>query len=564
LIPSTIEGNGIGHIKRMLSLSKELDEDTYLYINKEDRLRLSPIFEDYEKTNIIDELKDLDSYKKIVIDLRNLEIDFFEQILKGHNTIAIDEGGVCREKIPYLIDILPLPDRFSSPNIRSLSFLSFPEIIRREKNNKILVSFGGEDPAKLTEKFCEQIKTQCKELISRLTIVLGPIYKGNIPDSQFEVLHSPSSLYGVLPSYSGVICSFGITAFEANHLEIPVLMVNPGDYHEELSRISGFTSAGITRGDMNKIKQFIINPSSLKLVEIDSDESSLSTFIHMIDEVDVKCPVCSNNSFLVQARFKWRTFNRCSHCGMLYMLNFNKNKIKYDKEYFFNQYENQYGKTYLDDFDHISDLSEERLNIIGKITGKKKNILDVGCAYGPFIKKAFHLGYFSFGTDISDDAVSYVKNELNINALCCEFDKFKIPKTWNIEYFDILTMWYVIEHFEDLGSILKRVNTLLKIGGVFAFSTPNGSGISSRNNQNDFLYNSPDDHYTIWEPHKSSAILNLFGFKLVKIRITGHHPERFHSFLKKTEFGRRILRFKSRLFKMGDTFVIYAKKEREL
>jgi spore coat polysaccharide biosynthesis predicted glycosyltransferase SpsG len=118
LIPSTIEGNGIGHIKRMLSLSKELDEDTYLYINKEDRLRLSPIFEDYEKTNIIDELKDLDSYKKIVIDLRNLEIDFFEQILKGHNTIAIDEGGVCREQIPYLIDILHLPDRFSSPNIR--------------------------------------------------------------------------------------------------------------------------------------------------------------------------------------------------------------------------------------------------------------------------------------------------------------------------------------------------------------------------------------------------------------------------------------------------------------
>ena len=41
-------------------------------------------------------------------------------------------------------------------------------------------------------------------------------------------------------------------------------------------------------------------------------------------------------------------------------------------------------------------------------------------------------------------------------------------------------MWYVIEHFQDLKSVLTKVNELLKKDGIFAFSTPSAEGVSAK------------------------------------------------------------------------------------
>jgi len=543
-------------------LSSEIDSD--VYIEKSDLPRIQCVLNDFPQCRIISDFDHIDSYSKIIVDKRELEESLYHDYLQGRNIIAIDEGGSLREKFPYLIDILPLPTRFGNPNIRSVSFLNLPEKKNVKKNGRILVSFGGEDPRGLTEIFCRDLLEKQKDLISYITIVLGPLYKGKTPDPDFHILNKPSTLTNILPEYNGLICSFGITAFEANHLNIPVLLINPGEYHEELSQISGFESAGVQSIDMDKVTSFITNPQNSSLVKVDSEEMSLSNFLNNLDDIDIVCPTCSSRDFKVKARFKWRTYNRCGNCGMLYMLNYNKNRIKYDKEYFFNQYENQYGKTYLDDFEHIAQLASDRLKIITKIHPAGKTIIDVGCAYGPFLKKARDLGYQPFGTDISEDAVSYVNDQLEIEVICSQFDKFSIPQTWGLDQFDILTMWYVIEHFKDLTVVLKKINTLLKVGGIFSFSTPSGSGISSKNNEVDFLKNSPDDHYTIWEPERSGQILDIYGFKVVKRRITGHHPERFNSFLSKRDSGRKILGLKSRILELGDTFEIYAEKVRDL
>ena len=131
--------------------------------------------------------------------------------------------------------------------------------------------------------------------------------------------------------------------------------------------------------------------------------------------------------------------------------------------------------------------------------------------------------------------------------------------------FDILTMWYVIEHFSNLDQILTRVNTILKLGGLFAFSTPNSSGISGRKKMEVFLNSSPLDHITIWNPEISEVVLNRYGFKIKKIRITGHHGERFPGFSGiKSKLGYKILNYLSRLFNLGDTFEVYAEKIKEL
>jgi SAM-dependent methyltransferase len=130
------------------------------------------------------------------------------------------------------------------------------------------------------------------------------------------------------------------------------------------------------------------------------------------------------------------------------------------------------------------------------------------------------------------------------------------------ELFNVITLWYVLEHFEEPGKALAAINGLLKTGGVLAFSTPSASGISRKKSLHTFLENSPADHVTIWDPRRTAAVLKHYGFRLKKRVVTGHHPERFPRLFAIL----RLLRFcfaLSRIFGLGDTFEAYAVKVRD-
>jgi SAM-dependent methyltransferase len=125
-------------------------------------------------------------------------------------------------------------------------------------------------------------------------------------------------------------------------------------------------------------------------------------------------------------------------------------------------------------------------------------------------------------------------------------------------------MWYVIEHLPDLEAVLTRVRELLTPGGLFAFATPNGEGISATTNREQFLRASPEDHLSIWEPSRTAAILQRFDLEVAGITVTGHHPERFPSVRGnprglKAALLKPFLRRLSHLRGLGDTFECYAR-----
>ena len=126
-------------------------------------------------------------------------------------------------------------------------------------------------------------------------------------------------------------------------------------------------------------------------------------------------------------------------------------------------------------------------------------------------------------------------------------------------------MWYVIEHFQNLDQVLKKVSSMVKKGGVFAFSTPSGSGVSAKFNARSFYEQSPSDHYSIFQLETVSKIMERYGFKVVKIISTGHHPERFAQ-VKKAQAEPGTALFKridvySRRHRLGDTFEVYCRRK---
>ena len=169
-----------------------------------------------------------------------------------------------------------------------------------------------------------------------------------------------------------------------------------------------------------------------------------------------------------------------------------------------------------------------------------------------------------FGTDVARDAVEYVQNTLRYPALLASFPEADVAAEFGVDKFDAVTMWYVIEHFQNLDSVLKAVSKIVKKGGIFAFSTPSAAGVSGKYNTQTFFEQSPSDHYTLWEPKSAPSILKKYGFKVVRIVSTGIHPERFPSMRSKeintSSFKYNMLKNISRLFNLGDTFEVYCRK----
>jgi len=98
---------------------------------------------------------------------------------------------------------------------------------------------------------------------------------------------------------------------------------------------------------------------------------------------------------------------------------------------------------------------------------------------------------------------------------------------------------------------------------VLAFSTPSAAGISGRRSLRRFLEQSPEDHLTVWTPRSARRVLRRHGFRVRRIRVTGHHPERFP--VPGAGAGgatAAVVKHLSRLLGLGDTFEVYATKER--
>lgn len=543
----------------------------------------------------------------VVFDRKSTPTGLFLALARGCPSVGIDEGGPARRYMSYLFDVLPFDDRGHAANEAGAGFLELPSSVKPlqartgscdsspagetvdRKNphpgtkcrcafERVLVTFGGEDPAGLTGKTVHALVRHRLLEPGALTVVKGPLFRQLSIPEDVAVLESPQDLRERLAEYDLVLTSFGITAYEAVSAGTPVVLINPGALHRRLSRLAGFPEAGTGAPDVRKLERLLADPERLEAARaaaaVPSVKPPLTDAVRGLELTHrPHCPACGATGNRSVKRFPGRSFFRCSGCGLLYELEFSRNGVSYGAEYFFSEYRAQYGKTYLEDFESIRAVGRTRASLLkrtlfeGRVAGPgRPAVLDIGCAYGPFLSALADEGCEPYGTDISSDAVAHVTSSFGFPAAAAAFPAFESESAFGRTRFDAVTMWYVIEHFDALAEVLRAVNRLLPEGGVFAFSTPNARGISGRASLASFLERSPRDHFTIWDPRTARTVLSRFGFRVRRIRVTGHHPERF-PFAGRFGGLRRLRRpvsavlgLVSRAAGLGDTFEVYAQK----
>lgn len=572
LSPTVRPGRGSGHLRRCLRLTRRLGEGSAVLLEGERGAQaLAGLELEGPRPEVRARFAREEPWDLILLDRWATSLEEL-QPFAGLPAAGLDEGGPARRYLPFLIDT-PLGSSFGhSPNLTSAAFLELParSAVFRFPFRRVLLSFGGEDAPDLSGRLLEGLLRGRLFPPQQLTVVQGPFFRRTTWPAGLQVLVNPRELKAILPDYDLVLTLFGLTAFEARAAGVPTILFNPSRYHRRLARESGFPEIGVLRPRLRKLKALLADravfeprlsePAGASGETAGQGGGPVELLASLLPAGPVSCPVCRSAPNPAAARFERRTFLRCRACGLLYQVIFGERAPSYGPGYFLEEYRRQYGRTYLEDFEAILRTGHARLRILRRLlprkgpAGRPPRLLDIGCAYGPFLQACREQGLQAEGCELSEEAARYVREQLGIPCRTADFEK-EGPGFGPAGGYQVVSMWYVLEHFRDPASVLRSVNRLLAPGGLLALSTPNAAGVSARRDREAFLRASPEDHGTVWSPAAARRILRRFGFRLRRVRVTGHHPERFPPLLPPW-----ALSALSRLLRLGDTFEAYAVK----
>ena len=108
---------------------------------------------------------------------------------------------------------------------------------------------------------------------------------------------------------------------------------------------------------------------------------------------------------------------------------------------------------------------KRKLKLIDSFKTSSKNILDVGSGTGDFLKVCKNNSWNVFGVEPNLDA-------RNIAAKKGITLQENLSELKNIQ-FDVITLWHVLEHIEDLSAYISILNKLLCKDGKLVIAVPN-------------------------------------------------------------------------------------------
>lgn len=189
------------------------------------------------------------------------------------------------------------------------------------------------------------------------------------------------------------------------------------------------------------------------------------------------CPWCGNptektylkvkDHFLTQEEFE---LFRCDHCGLLFTMPRPAPDVigkYYQSDEYFSHQENKKGfiPRIYEKVKTINLRNKVKLAIGGLPKGK---LLDIGCGVGDFLVQVKAQGWEVMGIEPSEDAKLIASNKLGFKPL----DPSQYTSLPD-QGFDVITLWHVLEHVDDLKTQTNELMRLLKPGGRLVIALPN-------------------------------------------------------------------------------------------
>lgn len=236
------------------------------------------------------------------------------------------------------------------------------------------------------------------------------------------------------------------------------------------------------------------------------------------------CPLCASGSltnamactdhFVSGEAF---TIVKCSQCGFLFTQD--------------HPGETEAGRYYeSEEYISHSDTSEGLVNklyrfarwmMLRKKTALVKNetglshgtILDVGSGTGYFADAMAKAGWNSEGIEINPGAREFSKVSFGLDV----FDPAEINNIESGKY-DCITLWHVLEHFNDPTGYILQIRRLLKPGGKCIIALPNSSSYDAIHYKEYWAAWDVPRHIWHFTPQTFRRFAEKTGFELLKVK----------------------------------------------
>jgi 2-polyprenyl-3-methyl-5-hydroxy-6-metoxy-1,4-benzoquinol methylase len=136
-------------------------------------------------------------------------------------------------------------------------------------------------------------------------------------------------------------------------------------------------------------------------------------------------------------------------------------------------------------------------------------LLDLGCAYGFFLKQA-RCHFEVFGIELAEHAAASCR-DAGLNVLSGEADGTNMEQIGEV---DVITMFDVIEHLPQPGKVLALCYRYLKPGGIIVITTGDFASIVARWTGAKWRLMTPPQHLWYFTKESLLRISRQFGLSM--------------------------------------------------
>ena len=219
------------------------------------------------------------------------------------------------------------------------------------------------------------------------------------------------------------------------------------------------------------------------------------------------CLICNSTLLKDLDNYEFAYLTKCKKCHFVF-----SKKIPTQQE-LINHY-NGYSRN-----DYLSPITIKRYNeLLDEFQKFKKNgkILDVGCGIGYFLEIAKKRGWTVYGTEYTEKAIKICKSK------GIKMQKGKLnPDNYNIEEFDIITSFEVLEHINNPIEEITNFYKILRKGGLVYLTTPNFNSISRYYLKTDYNIITYPEHLCYYTPKTLKNLFKKTNYTVFKLKTTG-------------------------------------------
>jgi len=173
----------------------------------------------------------------------------------------------------------------------------------------------------------------------------------------------------------------------------------------------------------------------------------------------------------------------------------------YDIDYTKNYIEYEHG-------DKAMMLMDIRTQWVKDFLPEGSTLIDYGCGTGLFLR-CLKNNYICCGYDVNESVINYAKSKNMIHRY------FNDPNTIP-GIFEGITLFDVLEHFENPLEEMKKLNKLLLDRGLIFISTPNTELNPIDSIPDDWRHFKPNEHLHYFTQYSLVRLAEKSGFKILK------------------------------------------------